>query len=88
ALRDIVGLALFNLFIGYSIPGIDNWGHIGGLVGGVAVAWFGGPQFELIGTRPDLSLQNKRGNAVIVLAGLGVLILFAVVAQGVILFPL
>lgn len=84
ALRNIIGLALFNLFIGYSIPGIDNWGHIGGLAGGVAVAWFGGPQFELAGTHPDLSLKNKRGDAMIVLAGLGVLILFAVVAQGVI----
>lgn len=88
ALRDIVGLALFNLFIGYSIPGIDNWGHIGGLVGGVAVAWFGGPQFELVGTRPDLALKNKRAGVMIVLAGMGVLILFAMVAQGVILFQL
>jgi rhomboid protease GluP len=84
ALRNIITLALFNLFIGYSNPGIDNWGHIGGLVGGVAVAWFGGPQFELTGIRPNLSLQNQRGGARIALAGLGVLVLFAMVAGSVI----
>ncbi|OEL28885.1 hypothetical protein BAE44_0010099 [Dichanthelium oligosanthes] len=26
--------------------GIDNWGHLGGLLGGVAVAWFLGPAWQ------------------------------------------
>jgi len=85
ALRNIIALALFNLLFGYSNPGIDNWGHIGGLVGGAAVAWFGGPQFELTGIRPNLSLQNQRGGVWIVLAGGGVFTLFAVIAGSIIL---
>jgi rhomboid protease GluP len=32
-----------NLVIGLS-PGIDNWGHLGGLLGGLAFTWFGGPK--------------------------------------------
>ena len=27
-----------NLFIGFSLPGIDNLGHLGGLIGGVLLA--------------------------------------------------
>jgi hypothetical protein len=26
-------------------PGIDNWGHVGGLVAGVGLAWYLGPRF-------------------------------------------
>lgn len=81
AFRDIVRLALINLFIGYSLPGIDNWGHVGGLVGGTAIAWFGGPKFIITGNRPNLSLQNQRMDATIALAGSGVLVIFATIAR-------
>ncbi len=37
--RQIVLLIVFNLFLGAVIPGIDNLGHVGGLVTGVAVAF-------------------------------------------------
>ena len=42
ALGNIISVALINLVIGLS-PGIDNWGHIGGLIGGTAFTWLGGP---------------------------------------------
>ena len=32
--KNIVGIILINIAIGFMIPGIDNAGHIGGLVGG------------------------------------------------------
>ncbi len=41
-LRRSVMIILINLFIGLS-PGIDNWGHIGGLITGMVFAWFAGP---------------------------------------------
>jgi rhomboid protease GluP len=43
-LRSIAMMIAINLVIGFS-PGtnIDNWGHIGGLIGGVALAWFSTP---------------------------------------------
>lgn len=44
-LRQLVIVALANLLLGLS-PGIDNWGHVGGLVAGVGLAWFAGPRFQ------------------------------------------
>jgi len=38
--------ASLNLVAGPGTPGIDNWGHVGGLFGGFAFAWFAGPLFE------------------------------------------
>jgi rhomboid protease GluP len=59
ALRQIIQVAAINILIGLS-PGIDNWGHIGGLIGGMAFSWFGGPLFKLQGTPPELQLIDKR----------------------------
>ena len=32
--REILPIIVINLFIGFSVPGIDNFCHIGGLIGG------------------------------------------------------
>lgn len=45
-LFDIGMVALLNLLIGLS-PGIDNWGHVGGLVGGAVLSWLIGPIYAL-----------------------------------------
>jgi rhomboid protease GluP len=45
-LRQIVIVALLNLGLGLA-PNIDNWGHLGGLLAGIALAWFLGPRFEV-----------------------------------------
>ena len=37
-LRNITSVIIINLFIGFSIPNIDNFGHLGGLIGGVITA--------------------------------------------------
>ncbi len=61
ALKQIVQVAAVNLLIGLS-PGIDNWGHIGGLIGGTIYTWFTGPVFRVQGTPPLLRLEDKRAN--------------------------
>ncbi len=43
--RFIVSL-MINLFISFTLPGIDAWAHIGGLVGGLAMAWAIGTQAD------------------------------------------
>jgi rhomboid protease GluP len=80
ALRDIIFLAILNLMIGLAGPGIDNWGHIGGLLGGVVVAWFGGPKYKLEGLRPNYHLENQRGGAALVWSGIGMTAVFAAAA--------
>ncbi len=47
ALREIIMILVFNIFIGFSTPQIDNWGHMGGLIGGLAFAWFAGPLIQI-----------------------------------------
>lgn len=44
-LRQIVLVALLNLGLGL-MPGIDNWGHLGGLLAGIALTFFLGPRYE------------------------------------------
>jgi len=43
-LTNVLFVIAVNLLLGLS-PGIDNWGHMGGLAGGFLYAWFAGPSF-------------------------------------------
>jgi rhomboid protease GluP len=56
-LMNIVMMITINLILGLS-PGIDNWGHIGGLLGGLFFAWFAGPSFGIT--------ENLYGQSVVV----------------------
>ena len=84
ALSSIINIALVNFLIGLS-PMIDNWGHFGGLVGGVLVAWFGGPEYRLEGEVPNLSLENQHDDRALLLAVLGTGLLFGLLTAGIIL---
>lgn len=46
-LRQIVIVAMLNLGLGL-MPGIDNWGHLGGLLAGVFLTLLIGPRFEIV----------------------------------------
>ena len=61
-LRQIIMVAAVNILIGLS-PGIDNWGHIGGLAGGILFSWFGGPVLEIEGISPRLELVDQRSES-------------------------
>lgn len=56
-LMNILMVIVVNLMLGLS-PGIDNWGHVGGLLGGLFFAWFAGPSFGII--------ENLYGERVVV----------------------
>ena len=79
ALVNIAMIAGFNLVIGMS-PGIDNWGHIGGLIGGLTFAWVAGPLLKVQGIYPNLTLQDQREFSDIVRAGLTLAFLWLVFA--------
>lgn len=59
AISNIVFIIGINLFIGLA-PNIDNWGHVGGLLGGAMFAWFASPLWAVSGIAPDLKLADQR----------------------------
>ncbi len=79
ALANIIIVAAVNLIIGLS-PGIDNWGHVGGLLGGTLFAWFGGPLMQVESDMGSLKLSDRREPGAVLSAGLLVGLLFAALA--------
>lgn len=84
AISNIVFIIGINLFIGLA-PNIDNWGHVGGLLGGAMFAWFASPLWAVSGIAPDLKLTDQRelremitgaGVVVLVFGGLAIWGLF------------
>jgi rhomboid protease GluP len=60
ALNNLIILAAINLIFGFSSPGIDNWGHLGGLLGGTLFAWLGGPILAVKNDYPGISVVDTR----------------------------
>ncbi len=79
ALQNILTIAGINLLLGLN-PGIDNWGHIGGLLGGLVFTWFGGPKYEVQGISPYFTLNDTRGTREAIVAVLIVLGIFGALA--------
>lgn len=59
AIGNIIFIIFVNLFLGLA-PNIDNWGHIGGLVGGLMFTSFAGPLWDVEGIPPILQLVDRR----------------------------
>jgi rhomboid protease GluP len=82
--RSAIGNVLFiiaiNLFLVGSLPGIDNWGHIGGLVGGLTFTWFASPLWEIEGIQPSLQLVDRRSTGEVLTGAILVLALFGALA--------
>ncbi|NPV56785.1 MAG: rhomboid family intramembrane serine protease [Anaerolineae bacterium] len=58
-ITNIVMVVGINLVLGLN-PGIDNWGHLGGLLAGLLFTWFAGPIFKVDGISPNLKLEDQR----------------------------
>lgn len=71
-LLNLFILAGYNLLTGFVAASlIDNWGHVGGLIGGTLFAWFGGPQLVLKGLPPLLKIEDERDWQQVLLAAWG-----------------
>lgn len=60
SLMSLLYMAAINLFLGFTTTGVDNFGHIGGLLGGLAFTWFGGPRWKVEGLYPAFRLVDER----------------------------
>lgn len=84
AIRSIATIAGINFIIGLS-PGIDNWGHLGGFLGGGLFTWLAGPVLIVQGLVPPMRLEDQRGSREALVAALIVGGLFAALAAFVLL---
>ncbi|KAF8013991.1 hypothetical protein BT93_I1756 [Corymbia citriodora subsp. variegata] len=55
-LKHIAKVIILNMVIGLSSKGIDNWGHVGGLLGGVVTPWLLDPAWK-----PEHRSSDGRG---------------------------
>ena len=79
ALQNVITVAAINLLIGLS-PGIDNWGHLGGLFGGLIFTWFGGPKLGLQGSSQVFDVVDEREIRDQILGASLVILLFGALA--------
>ena len=82
--RQAIGNAVFiivvNLFIGLS-PGIDNWGHVGGLFGGAMFSWVASPLWTVSGDPlTGFKLKDEREKREIIIGSLLVILVFGALA--------
>lgn len=76
AIGNIIFIAAINLFVIGSLPGIDNWGHIGGLIGGLIFTGLAGPAWEIEGIPPTLQLVDQRSQAHVLIGAITVALVF------------
>lgn len=79
-LINSLGIAAMNLFIGVTVPGIDNFGHLGGLAGGMLFSLLGGPVWQIEGIYPTYEWINTRPQMQAWLAGILTAGLFLAIA--------
>ena len=67
---QIIPIIILNLFIGFSFSGIDNFAHIGGLIGGVFASM-------ALGVPDKSKLSDKANGSILLLIYLTFLIYLA-----------
>lgn len=79
SLTNVITIALINLAIGLS-PGIDNWGHLGGLIGGAMFAWFAGPLYQRRDPYAFSGVVDERESGDVIRAAILIGLIFAALA--------
>ena len=80
-ISNLVMVTLINLSFGL-IPGfnVDNWGHIGGILGGIFFAWKAGPILQIKGQPPFFEMTDTREKSEVLITALIVLAGFTIIA--------
>ena len=80
AIGNIIFIVVINLVVIGSIANVDNWGHVGGLVGGLIFTWFAGPLWEVEGISPMLHLEDQRPTREVLIGAAMVVLIFGALA--------
>jgi len=73
-LNNVIVIVLINLAMGLS-GSIDNWGHLGGLIVGLAFSWFAGPRLEVAYNYPEYELVDQRTSTMTWMVGIVLFVL-------------
>ena len=84
-LINILTILGVNLLLGLS-PGIDNWGHLGGLIGGSVFAWFAGPLYEITGAWPDLSMVDRQKYGIVMTTFIAEVLFWLLLAAAIVIY--
>ncbi|MEO5887267.1 MAG: rhomboid family intramembrane serine protease [Anaerolineales bacterium] len=79
AIGNIIFIVAINLFFGLQ-PQIDNWGHIGGLLGGLIFTSFAGPLWDVEGIRNSYEIIDRREFSGVLTGAVTVLFIFGALA--------
>ena len=78
---NTAGIVIINFAFGLAPQtNVDNFGHLGGLLGGLAFAWFASPVFKVEGLTPNLYLEDQTTSSQAVISGLVVALIFCMLA--------
>ena len=80
AIGNVVFVAAINLFVIGSLPFIDNWGHIGGLLGGLMFTSLAGPLWGVEANEAGYSLTQMRPTRDVLVGAAAVVFVFGVLA--------
>jgi rhomboid protease GluP len=80
ALQRVIMIGLINLIIGGVSTNIDNWGHLGGIAGGIIFTALAGPILAIKGIPPDLYVEDEREPIRIFQAAVGLALAISVIA--------
>ena len=82
AITNVIVVITLYLAAGFSSPGyIDNWEHVGGLLGGAIFTWFSGPLWTVEGKPPLEMLVDHRPARDVVFGAGFTLLIFAILAS-------
>jgi len=85
---NTIGIVIINFVFGLAPQtNVDNFGHLGGLLGGLAFAWFASPVFKINGLMPNLYLDDQTPSSQVVTSGLVVTLIFCMLAAIKFIFP-
>ncbi|MEZ4859979.1 MAG: rhomboid family intramembrane serine protease [Caldilineaceae bacterium] len=76
--QNMVIVIAINLFLGLSSPGIDNWGHMGGLIGGAIIGYglipvYAAPSIIQLGRQPLAEEQRTTTEALWIIGHIALL---------------
>lgn len=82
AIGNVIFIIVINLFLVGSLPGIDNWGHIGGLLGGLMFTSLAGPIWQVESNMVGgFSLVDKRSFRDVLTGAAAVVFVFGALAM-------